>query len=95
MPASLFSPFVTGQSLLNNRVAMAPMTRSRAQQPGDIPTEMNARYYAQRASAGLIITEGTQISPAGKGYSFTPGIYSSEQLEGWSVVTEAVHQKGG
>lgn len=95
MPAPLFSPFVTGQSLLNNRVAMAPMTRSRAQQPGDVPTEMNARYYAQRASAGLIITEGTQISPAGKGYSFTPGIYSREQLEGWRVVTEAVHQKGG
>ncbi|ORU94454.1 MAG: alkene reductase [Cycloclasticus sp. symbiont of Bathymodiolus heckerae] len=78
-----------------NCIVMAPMTRSRALQPGDIPTELMAIYYAQRASAGLIITEATQISPQGKGYSFTPGIYSEEQVNGWRKVTNAVHAAGG
>lgn len=80
---------------LSNRVIMAPMTRSRSNQPGDIPNAMMAAYYAQRASAGLIITEATQISLQGKGYSFTPGIYTKAQLEGWQSVTEAVHAQGG
>jgi N-ethylmaleimide reductase len=79
---------------LSNRFVMAPMTRSRAQQPGDIPTEMNANYYVQRATAGLIITEATQISLQGKGYANTPGIYTSEQIAGWEKVTNAVHDAG-
>jgi N-ethylmaleimide reductase len=78
-----------------HRIVMAPMTRSRSTQPGDIPNAMNARYYAQRASAALIVTEATQISPQGKGYSFTPGIYSPEQVAGWRLVTRAVHAAGG
>jgi N-ethylmaleimide reductase len=71
------------------------MTRARARQPGDVPGDMNARYYAQRACAGLIITEATQVDPQGKGYAFTPGIYSEEQQQGWQRVTEAVHAAGG
>lgn len=78
-----------------NRVVMAPMTRARSTQPGDVPNAMNALYYAQRASAALIVSEATQISPQGKGYSFTPGIYSDEQIKGWKLVTDAVHAKGG
>jgi len=74
---------------------MAPMTRARSTQPGDVPNAMNARYYAQRASAALIVTEATQVSPQGKGYSFTPGIYSAEQVAGWRLVTKAVHAAGG
>ncbi|NCO19909.1 MAG: alkene reductase [Gammaproteobacteria bacterium] len=80
---------------LPNRVLMAPLTRSRSSQPGDIPNELNALYYRQRASAGLIISEATQISPQGKGYAFTPGIYSHEQVLGWRKVTDAVHAAGG
>lgn len=95
MNHKLFNSVVVGDVELNNRVIMAPMTRSRAAQPNDIPTELNALYYAQRASAGLIITEGTQVSDLGKGYSFTPGIYSDEQIKGWSLTTKAVHEKGG
>jgi N-ethylmaleimide reductase len=91
----LFEPFTLGDLQLPNRVIMAPLTRSRASQPGDIPWELNATYYAQRASAGLIIAEATQISPQGKGYAFTPGIYSDEQVEGWQKVTSAVHRNGG
>src|SRR5258708_4025783 len=72
---------------------MAPMTRARATQPGDVPNAMNARYYAQRASAALIVSEATQVSPQGKGYSFTPGIYSPEQVAGWRLVTQAVHAR--
>ena len=71
------------------------MTRARSTQPGDGPNAMNVRYYAQRASAALIISEATQVSPQGKGYSFTPGIYSAEQVAGWRLVTQAVHAKGG
>ncbi len=91
----LFSSTVLGDLQLPNRIIMAPLTRSRAQQPGDIPWELNATYYAQRAAAGLIIAEATQVSQQGKGYAFTPGIYSDEQVEGWRKVTSAVHQEGG
>lgn len=80
---------------LENRVVMAPMTRSRADNPGNIATDLMAEYYAQRASAGLIISEGSQISKRAVGYINTPGIYSDEQVEGWKKVTTAVHAKGG
>jgi N-ethylmaleimide reductase len=80
---------------LSNRMVMAPMTRARTSQPGNIPNEMMAEYYAQRASAGLIITEATQISDDSQGYSFTPGVYTSEHIQGWRTVTDAVHQAGG
>lgn len=95
LPGALFTPVRLAGRTLAHRVAMAPMTRARSTQPGDIPNELNARYYAQRASAALIVTEATQISPQGKGYSFTPGIYSAEQVAGWRKVTEAVHAAGG
>ncbi|WP_137938458.1 alkene reductase [Chitinivorax sp. B] len=93
--SKLFTPTVLGDIHVNHRVVMAPMTRARSTQPGDIPNEMNARYYVQRASAAFIVTEATQISPQGKGYSFTPGIHSAEQIAGWQLVTRAVHQAGG
>jgi N-ethylmaleimide reductase len=91
----LFTPVVVAGHTLAHRVVMAPMTRARSTQPGDVPNAINARYYAQRASAALIVTEATQISPQGKGYSFTPGIYSPEQVAGWRLVTDAVHSAGG
>lgn len=91
----LFTPLQIGNINTENRILMPPMTRCRSAQPGDIPTDLMATYYAQRASAGLIITEATQISPQGKGYSFTPGIYSKEQINGWRKVTAAVHAKSG
>src|SRR5262249_27537328 len=90
----LFSPVEVGPLRLPNRVAMAPLTRSRAA-PGNVPTQLNALYYAQRASAGLIIAEATQIVPEGQGYISTPGIHSKEQIEGWKCVTKAVHVAGG
>jgi N-ethylmaleimide reductase len=90
----LFDPMQLGTLTLANRIVMAPLTRSRAGK-GDVQGQMNAEYYAQRASAGLIISEATQISPQGKGYAFTPGMYSPEQVAGWRLVTEAVHAKGG
>lgn len=80
--------------MLRNRVVMAPLTRSRAG-PGNVPTQLNALYYAQRASAGLIIAEATQVVPEGQGYISTPGIHSREQIEGWTCVTKAVHVAGG
>ena len=80
---------------LKNRIVMAPLTRSRARQPGNVPGPLNACYYAQRASAGLIITEATQISMQGQGYAWTPGIHSKEQVEGWRLVSDAVHEAGG
>ena len=95
MTTTLFDTFTLGTLSLPSRIVMAPMTRSRATQPGDIPNAMMAEYYAQRASAGLIITEATQISQQGKGYSFTPGIYSADQVAGWRLVTDAVHTSGG
>lgn len=92
---TLFQPLTLGNLSLPNRILMAPMTRCRSSQPGDVPNDLNARYYGQRASAGLIITEAAQISPQGQGYSFTPGIYSQEQVAGWQKVTRAVHAAGG
>jgi N-ethylmaleimide reductase len=94
--SSLFSPFQLGAHRLSHRIVMAPLTRMRAQQPGNVPGGVNARYYAQRASAGgLLITEATQISQRGQGYPATPGIHSPEQVVGWRLVTDAVHAKGG
>jgi N-ethylmaleimide reductase len=91
---NLFSPYQLGKLELPNRIVMAPLTRNRASQ-GNVPHQLNATYYAQRASAGLIISEATQVSPQGQGYPLTPGIHSPEQVEGWKLVTDAVHQQGG
>lgn len=91
----LFQPHRMGDLALPNRVLMSPLTRARSAQPGDIPSDMNAHYYQQRASAGLIFSEATQVSPQGKGYAFTPGIHSPEQVVGWKKVTSAVHLAGG
>jgi N-ethylmaleimide reductase len=91
---NLFSPFQLGPLLLPNRVVMAPMTRNRAG-AGNAPTKLNATYYAQRAGAGLIIAEASQVSPQGLGYPGTPGIHSAEQIAGWKLVTDAVHAAGG
>src|SRR5690625_3319059 len=84
-----------GPHELRNRIVMAPMTRSRAVNPGHIPTDLHAEYYAQRAAAGLIVSEATQVSPQGIGYIHTPGIHSAAQITGWSKVTQAVHEAGG
>ncbi len=92
---ALFQPIRLGAIDVNNRVFMAPLTRSRATHDGDVPNAINASYYAQRATAGLIVAEATQISPQGKGYAYTPGIYSDAQIAGWKLVTEAVHAQGG
>ncbi|NEA39461.1 alkene reductase [Streptomyces sp. SID11385] len=91
----VFDPFPLAGTTLANRVVMAPMTRSRADAESRTPTELTAVYYAQRASAGLIVTEGTQPSPVGQGYPATPGIHSAEQVAAWRRVTEAVHAEGG
>jgi N-ethylmaleimide reductase len=91
----LFSPLIAGDLHLPNRIVMAPLTRMRSKQPGNIPHELNATYYAQRASAGLIISEATQVCQQGQGYPATPGIHSAEQVEGWKLVTDAVHAAGG
>ncbi|QHG65480.1 alkene reductase [Pseudomonas putida] len=91
----LFQPLRLGDLELPNRIVMPPMTRSRASQPGDVPNDLMAQYYAQRATAGLIVSEGTWISPLGKGYAWTPGIYTSAQVAGWRKVTQAVHSVGG
>ncbi|MDR6762136.1 N-ethylmaleimide reductase [Flavobacterium sp. 2755] len=90
----LFEPYELSGNQLENRFLMAPMTRSRASQPGDIPNALMAEYYAQRSTAGIIITEATQVSLQGKGYANTPGIYSKQQIEGWKLITDAVHQNG-
>ncbi|MEX2592289.1 MAG: alkene reductase, partial [Anditalea sp.] len=84
-----------GDLELKNRVIMAPMTRSRADNPENAPTSLHAKYYKQRASAGLIITEGSQISKKAVGYINTPGIFTQSQVEGWKSVTQAVHEKDG
>lgn len=91
----LFRSFKLGDLTLPNRIIMAPLTRSRSSQPGDVPNELNVEYYRQRAGAGLIIAEATQVSPQGKGYAFTPGIHSDAQIEGWRKITTAVHEAGG
>jgi N-ethylmaleimide reductase len=90
----LFTPISIGPLALPNRIAMAPLTRSRAAE-GNVPTALNALYYAQRASAGLIIAEATQVVPEGQGYISTPGIHSAEQIKGWQCATGAVHAAGG
>jgi N-ethylmaleimide reductase len=92
---NLFQPFRLGRYDLPHRMVMAPLTRSRARQPGNIPSPLNACYYTQRASAGLIISEATQVSLQGQGYAWTPGIHSLDQIEGWRLVTDAVHKAGG
>jgi N-ethylmaleimide reductase len=89
----LFSPATLGSLTLANHIVMAPMTRSRA--IGNVPNELMAEYYAQRATAGLIITEGTSPSPNGLGYARIPGLFSDEQIAGWKLVTTAVHEKDG
>jgi N-ethylmaleimide reductase len=93
--ASLLTPFRMGDLELPNRVVMAPMTRCRASHDNNAPNELIAEYYRQRASAGLIISEASQISQQGQGYIWTPGVYSREQIAGWRKVTEAVHGAGG
>ncbi|MGB5279171.1 MAG: alkene reductase [Gammaproteobacteria bacterium] len=90
----LFTPITIGPNTLKNRMVMAPLTRNRAGE-GNVPQAMNVEYYRQRASAGLIITEATQISADGVGYPATPGIHSPEQIAGWKNVTGAVHDEGG
>ncbi|GAB3625430.1 NADH:flavin oxidoreductase [Pandoraea terrae] len=94
LSTDLFEPYQLGPLTLANRVVMAPLTRSRVG-AGDVPGPMNAEYYAQRASAGLIISEATNISQQGKGYAYTPGIYTDAQVAGWRTVTDALHAKGG
>ncbi|MCR9192083.1 MAG: alkene reductase [Gammaproteobacteria bacterium] len=91
----LFTPFDMGELVLKNRCVMAPLTRNRATHGTDAPRALNAEYYAQRATAGLIISEATQISPTAKGYAWTPGMYSEAQVKGWRLVTDAVHAEGG
>ncbi|MBW4532926.1 MAG: alkene reductase [Pleurocapsa minor HA4230-MV1] len=93
MNSNLFDFFQLGSNNLDNRMVMAPMTRLRAN--GTIPTQLMAEYYAQRATAGLIITECTMISPLSQGYMNVPGIYNEEQIQGWKLVTNAVHAQGG
>ncbi|MEE3663187.1 alkene reductase [Brenneria sp. g21c3] len=90
----LFTPYQLGDLILPNRIVMPPMTRSRAGD-GNVPTALMAEYYAQRASAGLIVSEGTQISRQGQGYAWTPGIHTPEQIAGWRGVTAATHAAGG
>ncbi len=95
----ILEPLTVGGLATSNRVWMAPLTRSRAQMPGNIPRALNAEYYAQRADAqrgsGLIISEATPVSPTGHGYYATPGIHTDEQEAGWKTVTDAVHERGG
>lgn len=95
MNSPLFRPVTLGELALPNRMVMAPLTRCRADNPEYAPTSMMAEYYAQRASAGLIISEATIVSPQGRGYPFTPGIWSEAQVEGWRRVTDAAHAAGG
>jgi 2,4-dienoyl-CoA reductase-like NADH-dependent reductase (Old Yellow Enzyme family) len=91
---TLFDPLILGELKLPNRIIMAPLTRARAGE-NRIPNALMAEYYAQRASAGLILSEATVVSPMGVGYADTPGIWSDEQVEGWKLTTRAVHQAGG
>ena len=90
----LFDPLTIGPYRLRNRVVMAPLTRQRAGSVR-VPNALMAEYYRQRASAGLIISEATAVTPMGVGYADTPGIWSDEQVEGWKKVTKAVHDAGG
>ena len=92
--APLFTPFTLGGMEIKNRVVMAPLTRSRSSEAGIVP-DYAATYYAQRADAGLIVSEATNISAQGRGYAKTPGIWTAEQVEAWRLVTAAVHARGG
>ncbi|MCY0389230.1 alkene reductase [Robbsia sp. Bb-Pol-6] len=92
---TLFDPLQVGDLNLPNRIIMAPLTRSRANGGARVPNALMAQYYAQRASAGLILTEATSVSPQGVGYADTPGIWSDEQVAGWKQITDAVHAQGG
>lgn len=94
MSKDLFSPVILGSISLSNRIVMAPLTRNRAGE-GGVPQAMNVTYYQQRASAGLIVTEATPISPMGHGYPALPGIYTDAQVAGWKKITDAVHAEGG
>ena len=92
---TLFDPITIGDLQLPNRIIMAPLTRARAIGGERVPNALMAEYYVQRASAGLILSEATSVTPQGVGYADTPGIWSDEQVEGWKQVTEAVHKAGG
>lgn len=94
MSHSLFDRLTLNTTALTNHIAMAPMTRSRTSQPGDVPNDMMATYYQQRADAGLIVTEGAPISAVARGYSMTPGIYTQDHINGWKKTTQAVHDAG-
>jgi 2,4-dienoyl-CoA reductase-like NADH-dependent reductase (Old Yellow Enzyme family) len=91
----MFDPVTLGDFRLPNRIVMAPLTRNRATLPGRVPNALMAEYYAQRASAGLIISEAVSVEPRGVGYPSTPGVWTDEQTEGWKLVTSAVHKAGG
>src|ERR1035437_4800488 len=93
-PTKLFEPYKLGPITLPNRLVMAPLTRNRAV-AGLVPSPLAIEYYGQRASAGLLITEASQISQQGQGYQDTPGIYSKQQVAGWRKVTNRVHERGG
>src|SRR5688572_24267124 len=93
--ADLFDDLTIGAVTAPNRVLMAPLTRMRAPAPEHLPNDLMREYYAQRASAGLVISEGTQISPEGQGYADTPGIHSDAQVAAWRGITDAVHDAGG
>lgn len=92
---TLYDPITVGDLQLRNRVFMAPLTRARAVGAGRVPNALMKQYYEQRASAGLILTEATAVTPQGVGYADTPGIWSDEQVEGWQAITQAVHARGG
>jgi N-ethylmaleimide reductase len=92
---SLFTPVQLGGRTLKNRIVFPPLTRQRSAQPGDTASDLMAEYYRQRASAGFMVSEGTQIEPRGQGYAWTPGIYTPAQVDGWRKVTDAVHADGG
>ena len=92
---TLFTSINLGRHTLKNRIVLPPLTRQRSAQPGDIATDLMATYYRQRAGAGFMVSEGTQIEPRGQGYAWTPGIYTQAQIAGWRKVTEAVHAEGG
>lgn len=93
--SNFFTPTQLGHHTLKNRIVLPPLTRQRSTQPGNVANELMAQYYSQRAGAGFLVTEGTQIEPRGQGYAWTPGIYTPEQVAGWRKVTEAVHAEGG
>ena len=93
--SNLLEPLAVGELQLPNRVVMAPLTRNRSTMPGRVPNGLMREYYAQRASAGMILTEATSVEPMGVGYPSTPGIWSRDQVEGWKAITGSVHERGG